>query len=91
MKETFSKIKGVTANPYEMWFNAAADHLYDLNCHPNFPLRNRLYDWRAKCIGWRLDSEVKEADFKWAVKEAKELLMAIDKLLGSEVKQGDHE
>lgn len=82
---------------WEMWFNAASDHLYELNIPAKFPkgLTERIETFLSKCLGWRMAWDgapiATEEDFKWAIREAKDLLMMIDKRLGAEVLRGEYE
>ncbi len=68
-----------------IWFNGASDHLYDLRIRDApTKLRSRLKDFRAKCLAFGHGCEVKptEDNVYWAVKEAKELLLALDNAHG---------
>lgn len=79
-----------------MWFNAAADHLFGLQIPKQFPsnLRQRLKKFQDKVILWGsiLDSPgATEQDIKWALREAKDLLILIDKQLGIKAIRGSWE
>ena len=79
---------------YELWFNAASDHLYDLQIPAKFPvsLQRRLKIFRKKCLyfGHGFPKEhATEKDYKWAINEGKALLLLIDKRLGVQVKRGE--
>ena len=85
------------ASQWEMWFNAAADHLYDLNipeCVDSIS-RKEIEEWRKKCIEWRLSmnsaNKATKEDYEWAVKEAKKFLRETDMYLGADVEEGDYE
>lgn len=78
---------------YEMWFYGASDHLFELQTKqaPKH-LRKRLKAFQNKCIKWRSIIPSKygkptQKNFIWAVKEAKHLLMLIDKANGITVKR----
>lgn len=77
---------------YSIWFNAAADHLYELMIPATLPeeLKERLNTFRHKCLDWRMVYASKE-DMEWAIKEAKTLLLEIDKHFGVEVERGTWE
>jgi hypothetical protein len=67
---------------YEMWFNGASDHLYDLQVKsaPS-KLRSRINTFRSLCLAWGHGFPKKKATMKeveWAVQEAKDLLRLID-------------
>jgi len=67
----------------DMWFNAASDHLYELQIPKNLPedLKKRLEILRAKVIhfGHGFCNDSREEDKTWAIEETKELLRLIDK------------
>jgi hypothetical protein len=79
----------------EMWFNAASDHLYDLQIPETLTpeLSSRLIEFQSKCLRWGhgfdlTDAEkATEADMDWSLKEAKELLLEIDKHFGIPVEE----
>jgi len=80
-----------------LWFNGAADHLFELQCEeaPTVYLASRLARLQSKCLGWRCamsdEDEPTEKDFRWAIQEAKDLLRLIDKANGVKVVKGDWE
>ncbi len=82
-KEKFESIPQSTMNIGEMWFNGAADHLFDFMPEqaPEH-MQQRCRDFQSKCIGWRLcmngENEATEDDVMWALQEAKDLLREID-------------
>lgn len=80
---------------YSEWFNGAGDHLFELEFPDSFPvgLKIRLEDFKRKAISFRnaYDNTVTEENVKWALREAKDLLMEIDKLLGVIVEKGEYE
>ena len=80
----------------EMWFNAASDHLYELQV-PMFlslPLRKKLKVFQKKCLefghGFNKDNPTDD-DKSWAIQEAKDLLRQIDFELKVKVEKGDFE
>ncbi len=67
-------------HPYNLWFNGAADHLYDLQI-PEFLPADIQLDLRTlydKSMGWRLSSNVTKENFDWAIDLAFDLLRRID-------------
>ena len=80
----------------ETWFNGSSDHLYELEIPDGLEdeLKERLKSFQDKCLGFGHGFEKPsptEEDVKWAIKEAKELLMEIDKTLKVEVIKGSYE
>lgn len=89
------RVKGIINKP-SMWFYAAADHLFDLQIPKNLPikLKRRLSKFKSKVVGLRLPMDEKKATEKdkiWAIQEAKELLLEIDKFWGVDVLKGGWE
>lgn len=80
----------------EIWFNAAADHLFELQCDsaPEH-MRYRLSQFQDKCLNWRLSLGERPPaaldDAKWAIQEAKDLLRTIDESHGVPTCQGQWE
>ena len=72
----------------EMWFNAAGDHLFELEIPENYPddLKKRLKIFQNKVLSWRcVFGKAKHPvlkDVEWSLKEAKELLRLIDNQIG---------
>lgn len=70
----------------ECFFNAASDHLYELEIPSKASpsLKKRLLLFQKKCLTWghgfRKPSPT-EKDFLWATQEAKDLLRIIDEQL----------
>lgn len=67
-----------------MWFNAASDHLFELEIPESASeaLKRRLTLFRAKCIDFGHGKDMfkaKEEDVKWAIREAKDLLIYLDR------------
>jgi len=80
---------------FELWFNAASDHLFDLQIDsaPKH-LRKRMDRFRTKCIIFGHGFPKKTAtlnDFAWAIQEAKDLLRLIDKANKVPTEKGDYE
>lgn len=79
---------------YELWFNGAADHLFELVIPENFSNFKECSDWRARCMSWRLSidcPEPTEEDFVWAVQKAKDFLRAWDEQCGIKTTKGEWE
>ena len=79
-------------NDYRLWFNGAADHLYDLIIPDKLSkkLQNRIKKWQDKCLQWRLDDYTKK-DKLWAIDEAKYFLRKYDENNNVKVIKGDWE
>jgi hypothetical protein len=77
---------------YSLWFNSAADHLFELiipeNISDEFKLK--IKNWQNKCLEFRLNEASKE-DFLSAIKTAKEILFEYDLFLGNCAVVGDWE
>jgi len=92
-RDRMFKTKGM--EPY-MWFNAAADHLYELQIDtaPEH-LRTQLSALQDRCLGWRLPMNDRPYptwdDVDKAVWDALNLLMSIDLHLGVESEAADYE
>ena len=88
-----------TLNYISIWFNTASDHLYELQIPSSLPedIQERLRKFRDQCMGWRVrigdKSPIPTKDkYDWAINEAKELLLLIDKhCVGVETEKGDFE
>ena len=68
-----------------LWFNGAADHLYELEILETLPekLKERLKKFQSKCRQFRdIQGNATEADINWSIEEAKELLRLIDEAHG---------
>ena len=77
-----------------LWFNGAGDHLFDMvipeKYSPRLVLKLRAF--RKKVLGWRCamgEGEATELDKSWAIQEAKDLLILIDKANGIKAIKGD--
>lgn len=79
----------------EMWFNGASDHLYELQySYAPKKLRKRIQTFQQKCLLFGhgfLKKKPTEKEYKWAIQEAKELLLLIDKANKVPVIKGDFE
>lgn len=80
----------------EMWFNAASDHLYELDTSTikDKKLKVEIVKWCAKCIHWGhgfSEPYADEVDRLWAIDKAKEFLRRLDKLNGVKTIQGTWE
>jgi len=76
---------------YSIWFSGASDHLYELQIPESIPncLQKRLKKFKDKCLSLRLQAT--KENFEWAIQEAKNLLMMIDKFHGIKTKKGVYE
>lgn len=65
-------------------FNAAGDHLVELEIPKKLPkkIKERLTNLKNKVLKWRDTNTSNTQDKDWAVSEAKELIMLIDKFNG---------
>jgi hypothetical protein len=79
-------------NDFSMWFNGAADHLFELEIPEKYPteIKTRLTFFQDQCLGWRLRPCSAENKV-WAINEAKALLLQIDILNGVNAIKGDWE
>lgn len=87
--------RSIYLDDYGMWFNAAADHLYEIQSS-GLPKRlgNRIDKLQNRCLSWRLDlggQKATKKDYDWALQEAKDLLRLIDKNNGVKTEKGSWE
>lgn len=89
---------GFEEKAYELWFNVASDHIFDLQIPDSIPveLQDRLKKFQKNCMTWRFPmlkehKRPTQQDFEWALKEVKFLLRAIDMHIGVEVEKGEFE
>lgn len=77
---------------FHIWFNGAADHLFEMQIPEKFPenLKTKLESFQNQCLHWRC-SPASEENFKWAIREAKDLLIEIDKQIGIAAIEGEWE
>ncbi len=78
----------------QSWFNGASDHLYELQYDkaPTQQLKDRLKTLREKGLNWGHGfKEVlpTEKDMDWAISEAKDILLEIDKFYSVPAEKGD--
>ena len=95
LKEDQKEIKEIMNKP-SLWFNAASDHLYDLQIPQTRPeeLKTRLKEFQTKCINWGHGFpmvEATESDMMWSIDEAKRLLILIDEFYGVDTIPGDYQ
>lgn len=78
-----------------MWFNGAADHLYELRIPTILPddRRAEIESWRDQMIANRMDfgNKVSFGDVFKAIEYAKALLLEWDKVCGVECEKGEYE
>ena len=76
-----------------LWFNAAGDHLFDLQIPKKLPaqLKKRLKEFRDKVLEWRMDlsDKLTHEDKTWAINEAKDLIREIDNFYGIPTEKGE--
>lgn len=77
---------------YSMWFNAAADHLFELQIPKNLSneFRTKIEIWQNNAIRLRLDPATKK-DFEKSLETAKEILREYDSINLIEVEKGEFE
>ena len=73
-----------------LWFNGAADHLFELEIPDNFTLKKECAEWLGKCLHWRLE-EYREDDKVWAIEQAKRFLLEWDKQNNIASEKGEYE
>ena len=65
----------------DLWFNAAADHLYDLQIPEKMPNKQEIIDWQNECLKLRITSlpkNILEQKKIWAIEQAKKFLLEYD-------------
>ena len=75
---------------YQLWFNGAADHLFELEIPESFVLKDECEKWKHSCLTWRLEKYEKQ-DKYWAIDQAKRFLLEWDKQCGISVEKGEWE
>ena len=75
---------------FNLWFNGAADHLFELKIPNNFILKKECEDWQKKCLEWRFDKYTEE-NKNWAIGQAKMFLREWDKQNNISVNKGERE
>lgn len=91
--EKSGAIKYIKDRMPEMWFNASSDHLYELDTSTlkSKALTSRINSWKTKCLNWGHGfPKVKstEGDVLWAIQEAKDILLKLDKTFGVKAQKG---
>jgi len=84
------EITGKIYGDYGLWFNGAADHLFDLEIPNNLPdpLIDDIKEWRSRCLFLKMHPANK-VDFEHSIKKAKEFLLRIDEHFGVETIQAE--
>lgn len=62
---------------YSLWFNGAADHLFELQIPKNHPDKIEIEQWQERCLFLRLNHATKK-DFHEAIDKAKSFLIKTD-------------
>jgi hypothetical protein len=83
----------------DLWFNFAADHLFDLIIPVEWPaiLKHRIEEWRDRVLEYgHWSNNRKERltanDVYWSIQEAKHILFEIDRqILNIKVEKGEWE
>jgi len=88
--------RGIGDDRAEIWFNGASDHLYELQISDSLPdtLKSRLEAFKDLVLdcghGFVINRPTAtKKDVQWALLEAMNLLMEIDKLHGIEVEEAE--
>jgi len=80
---------------YQMWFNAAGDHLFEFDAHAAPEgIKDRCVKFRTRVLvlSNNIIFEVaKKEDYDWAIQEAKELLRLIDEAHGIKTIKAEYE
>jgi hypothetical protein len=82
--------KDLNDDLYNLWFNGAADHLFELEIPESFVLKDECEKWKHSCLTWRLEKYHKN-DKYWAIDQAKRFLLEWDKQCGIPVEKGECE
>lgn len=88
---------GMRERAFQMWFYAAADHMIEFQPEsaPTKELVERCSFFQQRCLDLRLpsmrDDQATEEDYNWAIREAKDILRAIDEHFGVETIKGNYE
>lgn len=86
---------GEVGEDVNLWFNAASDHLFELqtDAAPE-KLRDRLEKFRENILHWGHGFSAPmptQGDKKWTIQEAKDLLRLLDQENGVFVERGEYE
>ena len=73
-----------------LWFNGAADHLFELSIPEKFKFYKDCKSWENKCLTWRLKNPT-EKNKAWALEKARFFLLEWDRQCGIDIKKGDWE
>ena len=79
------------------WFNASSDHLYDIKIPKTISsdLTHRIETFKERVLTWghglQRHKGATVEDVNWSIREAKDILMAIDTEYGVVVIQGGYE
>jgi len=78
--------------PDDLWFNGAADHVYDLEIPDNLTeeFKDKIINWQRSCLSWRMKPYTKK-DKEWAIDTAKEILRQWDEMCGISCCKGEWE
>lgn len=78
-----------------LWFNAASDHLYEMEIPKEFPyrLKKQIRDLERFALsnGHGIKTDATKEDVLYAINEAKNILFKIDKFLGLKPIKGEYE
>ena len=80
-----------------MWFHSACDHLFGLVIPDKYnpELKLKIETFKDRCLSLRLPMGLEPTatidDYNWAINEAKELLLLIDKEQGIECEKGEYQ
>lgn len=93
-KEVYKKINS-DSGP-SMWFNASADHLFELQIPEKLPAEKQkeIAEWQVKCLSFRLfmhDEKCTWDDVSVALQYAKDLLRQWDEFCGIKTEKGEWE
>lgn len=85
-----------TLDAVSLWFNAAADHLYELEIPEKLSdeQKTEVSDWRNLCLKYRLNMDSKKltwTDVNDALDKAKKFLMEWDVICGIPSEKGEYE
>lgn len=95
LSQKLPKDKNIFTDDYalSLWFNGAADHLYELEIPPQFKNKKigKLAKWlQDNGIKWRWAENPTQKDFKETFEKLEELARLIDRELGAKTIQADN-
>lgn len=81
---------------FNVWFNGASDHLYGIIVPDSFPdeIKKRVQILQGKSFHWGHGFNgpfATKDDAAWALQEAKDILLLIDKHIGVDAIKGEYE